>query len=30
MSGQLTREEKNLWKDQIEKSRFSDFTELKT
>jgi hypothetical protein len=30
MSGHLTREEKNLWKEQVEKSRFSDFTELKT
>jgi hypothetical protein len=29
MSGHLTREEKNLWKDQIEQSRFSDFNELK-
>jgi hypothetical protein len=30
MSGHLTREEKNLWKEQVEKSRFSDFTELKS
>ena len=29
MSGYLTREEKNLWKDQIEESRSSDFNELK-
>jgi len=26
----LTREEKNIWKDQIEKSRFSDFNQLKS
>jgi hypothetical protein len=30
MSGHLTREEKNLWKEQVEKSRFSDFNELKS
>ena len=30
MSGHLTREEKNLWKDQVEQSRFSDFSELKS
>ena len=30
MSGHLTREEKNLWKEQVEKSRSSDFIELKT
>lgn len=30
MSGHLTREEKNLWKEQVEKSRSSDFSELKT
>lgn len=29
MSGYLTREEKNIWKEQIERARFSDFTELK-
>ena len=28
MSG-LTREEKNLWKEQVEESRFSDFNELR-
>ena len=29
MSGHLTREEKNLWKEQVETSRRSDFDELK-
>jgi hypothetical protein len=29
MSGHLSREEKNIWKEQVEKSRFSDFSELK-
>ena len=29
MSGHLTREEKNIWKEQVEKSRSSDFAELK-
>ena len=29
MSGHLTREEKNLWKGQVETSRRSDFDELK-
>ena len=29
MSGHLTREEKNLWKEQVEESRFSDFNELR-
>jgi hypothetical protein len=29
MSGHLTREQKNLWKEQVEQSRLSDFNELK-
>ena len=28
MSGHLTRDEKNLWKEQVINSRFSDFKEL--
>ena len=30
MSGYLTREEKEFWKEKVAQSRFSDFTELKT
>lgn len=30
MSGNLTREQKNTWKEQIEQSRRSDFNELKS
>lgn len=30
MSSHLTRDEKNLWKDEIDNSRLSDFIELKT
>lgn len=29
MSSHLTREQKNIWKDEIEESRLSDFNELK-